>query len=134
MDRLRTMVLDDHPAFRKSLRNLMSLYEFIQVTGEAGSAEEALKVVEEQPPHLTIVDVHLKGMSGFDFARIVKQRFPKTQIVFISLYDHSHHVTEAANLGFPYVSKESLIEELPPVLEGIREKLETVLRKCSKTN
>jgi DNA-binding NarL/FixJ family response regulator len=105
----------------------MSRYEFIQVTGEAGSAEEALKAVEEGPPHLTIVDVHLKGMSGFDFARIVKQRFPKTQIVFISLYDHSSNVTEAANLGFPYVPKGSLIEELPPVLEDVRKK--AILRK-----
>jgi DNA-binding NarL/FixJ family response regulator len=121
------MVLDDHPAFRKSLRNLMSHYEFIQVTGEAESAEEALKAVEEQSPHLTIVDIHLKGMNGFDFARIVKQRFPKTQIVFISLHDHSSHVTEAANLGFPYVPKGSLIEELPPVLEEIKEKIGSVL-------
>jgi DNA-binding NarL/FixJ family response regulator len=124
MDRLRTIVLDDHPAFRKSLRNLMSRYEFIQVTGEADSAEEALKVVEKQPPHLTIVDIHLKGMSGFDFARIVKQRFPKTQIVFISLHNHSSHLSEAANLGFPYLSKGSLIEELPPVLDAVRKKLE----------
>jgi DNA-binding NarL/FixJ family response regulator len=133
MDRLRTIVLDDHPAFRKSLRNLMSRYEFIQVTGEAGSAEEALKAVEEKPPHLTIVDVHLKGMSGFDFARIVKQRFPGTQIVLISLYNHSSHLTEAASLGFPYVSKGSLIDELPPVLEDIRGKIDMVLRKRSKT-
>jgi DNA-binding NarL/FixJ family response regulator len=110
----------------------MSRYDFIQVTGEAGSAEEALKAVEEKPPHLTIVDVHLKGMSGFDFARIVKQRFPKTQIVLISLYNHSSHLTEAANLGFPYVSKESLIEELPPVLNDIREKIDTVLRNRNK--
>jgi DNA-binding NarL/FixJ family response regulator len=124
--KLRTIVLDDHSSFRKSLRSLISRYDFIQVTGEAGSAEEALKAVEEQQPHLAIVDIHLKGMSGFDFARIVKQRHPQTQVVFITLYDSSANMSEAARLGFPYVPKESLMEKLPAVLEGVKKKAEAI--------
>lgn len=129
MDKLRTILLDDHPTFRKSLKNMMSRYEFIHVTGEADSAEEALKVVEKQPPNLAIVDIQLKGMNGFEFARIVKHRFPKTQIVFITLYDNASNMDEAERLGFPYVPKESLMEKLPPVLEEVRRKMEAVFRE-----
>ena len=126
MDRLRAIALDDHSAFRKSLRNLMSPYEFIQIASEAGSAEEALKAVEKHQPHLAIVDIHLKGMNGFDFARIVKQRYPQTQVVFISLYDNSSNMREAARLGFAYVPQESLMEKLPTVLEEVRKKVEAI--------
>ncbi|MCX6356836.1 MAG: response regulator transcription factor [Candidatus Aureabacteria bacterium] len=132
MHRLRTLVLDDHPTFRKSLRNLISRYDFIQVTNEADSAEEALKVVEKRPPHLAIVDIHLKGMNGFDFARIMKERFPQTQVVFITLYDNSSNMSEAARLGFPYVPKESLLEKLPLVLEEVKKKVEAILREYDK--
>ena len=59
MDTIRTIVLDDHLIFRTALRNLLKRFEYIQLTAEAGSAEEALKVVEEHPPQLAIVDIHL---------------------------------------------------------------------------
>ena len=126
VDTLRTIVLDDHLTFRTSLRNLLKRFEYIQLTGEAGSAEEALKVVEEHPSHLAIVDIHLGGMNGFDFVRILKQRFPQTEVIFITLYNTSSNRSEAARLGFPYVPKESLLEELPSVLEKIKDKLTAI--------
>ncbi len=100
----------------------MSRCEFIQVTGEAGSAEEALEAVEKDQPHLAIVDIHLKGMNGFDFARIMKQQFPHTQVVLITLYDNASNMGEAARIGFPYVPKQSLMEKLPAVLEEARKR------------
>jgi DNA-binding NarL/FixJ family response regulator len=129
MDKLRTLVLDDHLPFRKSLLNLISRYTFIKVTNKADSAEKALKTMKKHYPHLAIVDIHLKGMSGFDFARIVKQRYPRTQIVFITLYDSSANMSEAVRLGFQYVPKASLMEKFPAVLEEVKKKFGSILER-----
>ena len=91
MHTLRTIVLDDHRPFRKSLRKLLSGFDFIKVEAEADSAEEALKAVEENPPQLAIVDIRLPGMDGFEFTRILKGLFPQTRVIFITLHNNQNY-------------------------------------------
>ncbi len=119
MHTLRTIVLDDHPPFRKSLRKLLSSFDFIKVEAEADSAEEALKAVEKNPPQLAIVDIRLPGMDGFEFTRILKGQFPQTRVIFVTLHNNQTYRSEAERMGLPYVLKESLLEELPRVLERL---------------
>ena len=119
MDTLRTIVVDDHEAFRKSLLKTLTDFQFIQIVGEAGSAEEALKAVEERHPHLVIEDIRLPGMDGFELARILKSRYPHIQLVVISLYGSTAYRWEAEKLGIPYIPKQWLLAELPGALEEI---------------
>jgi DNA-binding NarL/FixJ family response regulator len=116
---LSTLVLDDHRPFRKTLRRLLSRFEYIQISAEADSAEEALESVEHDPPELAIIDIRLPGMDGFEFSRILKSKSPQTRIIFVTLHDNEAYQREAERLGIPYVTKHTLLERLPPVLEKL---------------
>lgn len=119
MKTLRTVILDDHQSFREFLRKFLAGFEFIEVVGEAGSEKEGLEAVKEQLPHLVIVDIRLMGVGGFEFARILKNRYPRTQVLFVTMFDNIVYRREAQKLGFPYIPKDSLLEKLPPFLKGL---------------
>lgn len=119
---LRTIILDDSPSSRGFLRDLLTHFEFIELIGEADSAEKAMEMVEKAPPpHQLITDIRLPGMGGVEFAGVLKERFPPTKAVLITLYDGAAYRREAERPGFPYIPKSSLLEELPPLLAGVRD-------------
>ncbi len=120
---LRTIILDDNQSFREFLRDLLTRFEFIEAVGEADSAEKAMEMVEKDPPHLLITDIRLTGMGGFEFAGVLKKRFPQAKAILITFYDGDAYRREAERLGFPYVPKSSLLEELPPLLAELRDEV-----------
>ena len=52
----------------------------------AGSAEEALKIVEEDPPDLITLDVKLPGMSGIEFLKELKEKGKNIPVILCSAY------------------------------------------------
>ncbi len=52
----------------------------------AGSAEEALKIIEEDPPDLITLDVKLPGMNGIDFLKELKQKKKHIPVILCSAY------------------------------------------------
>lgn len=119
MKTLRTILVDDHHAFRNSLRKMLKDFSFIDVVGEISSAEEALEAAGTHRPDLVIEDIRLPGMDGFELGRILKSRYPHIQLVFISLYGSSAYRREAEKQGFPFIPKQWLLAELPGALEKI---------------
>lgn len=119
MKTLRTILVDDHEAFRKSLRKMLKDFSFIKIVGETSSAEDALDAANTKRPDLVIEDIRLPGMDGFELGRILKSRYPHIQLVFISLYGSTAHRSEAEKQGFPYIPKQWLLSELPGALEEI---------------
>ena len=116
---LRTVILDDNQTFRKFLAR----FSFIWVVAEAETGEEALETVELCLPDLVIVDIHLPGIDGFDFARLVKTISPKmdkTNVIFTSIDTNPAFYHEAERLNCRFISKESLLDELPAVLGRIK--------------
>lgn len=60
--KIRVIVVDDESAIRASLAGYLEDFEFD--VSSAGSAEEALEMLEKEPFHVAIIDLRLPGMSG----------------------------------------------------------------------
>jgi len=121
---LNTIILDDNPVFRESIRGLLSRIDHIRVISETDSAEAALAIIEKETPQLIIADIHLPGMSGLDLAGEVKDRYPGMDMILITLYDNDRYRQEAGRLGFSYIPKSSLLEDLPVLLKKLLDKNE----------
>ena len=63
-------IIDDHPLFRRGVRELLDLE--LDVVGEAGTREEAIKLVRRTEPDLTILDLNMKGCSGVEILSTLK--------------------------------------------------------------
>lgn len=116
---INTIILDDNGAFREFLRGLLSEYDFINVIAETDSAEKTLEIMEKESPQLIIADIRLPGMGGIEFAGLLKDRGLEIRVILMTLYDNDHYRSAAAGLGFSYIPKKSLLEELPPLIEEL---------------
>src|SRR3546814_18801675 len=61
---INVVLVDDHELVRTGFRMILQQQPDINVTGEAGSAEEGLRLIRTLTPDLALVDVHMPGMSG----------------------------------------------------------------------
>jgi two-component system LytT family response regulator len=83
---IRTLIVDDEPLARKRLRRLLAVEPDVSVIGECSSGREAIRVIEETPPDLLLLDIQMPEVNGFD----VLQTIPLEQtpaIIFVTAYD-----------------------------------------------
>jgi two-component system, LytTR family, response regulator len=69
MNTMRALIVDDEPPARSRLRLLLSSQPEVDVVGEAGSAREAMDLIEEHRPDLLFLDVEMPEETGLDLLR-----------------------------------------------------------------
>jgi CheY-like chemotaxis protein len=117
----RLIVVDDDPDIREWLRIALELQGW--VVDEAGSAEEALEMVDRVQPDLAILDHHLPGATGLGCARVLRERHPGMRLVMFSAYLDAVEGTEAERLELETISKvdhDSLLRYLSAHLEVLK--------------
>ncbi len=115
----RILLADDHAMVRRGLRLILDQHrEEFEVTGEAGTGEEALRLIPELKPDLIVLDVAMPGMSGVEVTRKVAQNWPEVNVLILSMHKDSNYVRESLRAGAKgYVLKESVDAEL---LQAVR--------------
>jgi DNA-binding NarL/FixJ family response regulator len=115
---IRVLVVDDHPAIREALGNMLQSKTDLALVGEAASAGEAMKVIEKAKPDVAVVDIALEDVHGLDLVQNIRTQYPDVQIVVFSMYDELAYAERAIRAGaFGYVMKS---ESTARVLEAIR--------------
>lgn len=75
--RVRTLIVDDSPAAREGVRQLLAQDTEVEVIGEASSGTEALAFVRRDRPDLVLLDAQMPGMSGLEVAaRLTREGMP----------------------------------------------------------
>ena len=71
-DKHTVLVVDDHPLFRRGVRELLSLDDTISVVGEAGTRDEAVLLARQLEPELIVLDLNMRGSSGVEILTTLK--------------------------------------------------------------
>jgi DNA-binding NarL/FixJ family response regulator len=125
MDKIRVLIVDDHPVFRKGLRQLLEGEESLQCIGTAENGEEVVKMAEELKPDVVIIDVDMPKMTGIEAAEQIKSIYPKTAVLVLSAYKYDHYIVNCIRAGASgYLLKtappEELISAICKVYEGLK--------------
>jgi two-component system LytT family response regulator len=84
--KIKTLIVDDEPLARRTIRDLLIADPDIEIIGECGSGAEAVKFIRRQLPDLLFLDIQMPGMNGFEaLAKIEHERIPA--IVFVTAFD-----------------------------------------------
>lgn len=116
----KILICDDHPAIRKGVRLILEAeltgYEF----GEAASANEALKKINDQKWDLLILDVDMPGRNGFEVLKQLKDDNIKLPVLVFSMHPEEQIALRAIKLGaYGYLSKDAADEELLKAIHHI---------------
>jgi two-component system, NarL family, invasion response regulator UvrY len=84
---VRVLTVDDHVPFLRVAREVIEATPGFEPAREVRSGAEALDLAEALDPDLTLIDVHMPGMSGIEVARRLKEARPARLIVLISSTD-----------------------------------------------
>jgi len=81
----RTIVIDDEPAARRLMKNLLQEHsEIIQVIDEAGNGVEAIQKIEALKPDLIFLDIQMPDLTGFE---VIEKLTQKPNIIFTTAYE-----------------------------------------------
>jgi len=83
-DSLRILIVDDERLARSALRSTVAEQDHATVVGEAASVDEAATLIDETPPDVVLLDVQMRGETGFD---LLDRIAAPVQVVFVTAYD-----------------------------------------------
>jgi DNA-binding NarL/FixJ family response regulator len=109
----RILIIDDHPLFREGIRTIIQGDGRYEVIGEAGNANQGLKLAKRLKPDLALVDISLPDISGFDLIRDMKKYSADIPILVLSMHSKVDYIVQAFQAGaIGYLTKESATEML----------------------
>ncbi|HEX8146732.1 MAG TPA: LytTR family DNA-binding domain-containing protein [Pyrinomonadaceae bacterium] len=84
--KIRTLIVDDEPLARRTIRDLLAEDADVEVVGECGGGAEAVESIRQRPPDLLFLDIQMPGMDGFDVLSAVElERI--SAVIFVTAYD-----------------------------------------------
>ena len=96
---IRILLVDDHPLMRRGMRDLLAMEDDLLPVGEAGTGEEALRLVDELDPDLILLDLNMRDVSGLDVLRGLRAARVEARVVMVTVSDSGEDVVAALRGG-----------------------------------
>ena len=95
---MKVAVIDDHSVFRIGVVSALQSEAAIEIVGEGGSADEAIRIVGEASPDVMLLDIGLPG-GGLEAARRIASDFPSVKLIMLTVSDAPGDITNAFAFG-----------------------------------
>ena len=123
-DIVRIVLVDDHPIVREGIIKLLENEREFSVVGEAGSVNEAVRVIERELPDVAIIDISIQGQSsGIELVKAVNNRFPDINCIVLSMHEELTYAERSLKYGARgYLTKNEapsrIIDAIRAVMNG----------------
>jgi NarL family two-component system response regulator LiaR len=110
---IKVLLVDDHMVVRSGLSTVLAVYDDMQLVGEAGDGEEALRLCERLQPDVVLMDLLMPKMDGVAATQVIKERWPQIQVIALTSFKEKEYVEGALKAGASgYLLKNISAEEL----------------------
>ena len=81
---MKVVVVDDHEVVRQGLKTLIDAQDDLEVVGEAGDVESAIRQVGYHSPDVVVMDVRLPDGTGVEACREIRSRWPEVKVLMLT--------------------------------------------------
>lgn len=99
MSAIRILLVDDQALFREGLRTLLSVQGDLEVVGEAGNGEEALRLALNLRPAIVLMDLQMPVLDGVAATRRLHESLPECRVIVLTTFDDDEYVFEGLRAG-----------------------------------
>ena len=122
-DKLKVLIIDDHPLMRRGIKQLVELEEGFEVVGGAGNGSEGVDLALQTAPDLIILDLNMKGLSGLDTLKALRAEGVDARIVILTVSDAKNDIFTLIDAGADgYLLKDTepdtLLSQLKRIAQG----------------
>ena len=122
MNKTTILIADDHTLVRETWSFILNTHPEFTVTGECGSAEDAIELAKQLRPHVVIMDINLPGMNGIEATSLIRKYAPTTKVLGVSLHTQPTYARKMIQKGaMGYVTKNSSREEMFLAIKEVHE-------------
>ncbi|MDX3102576.1 response regulator [Nonomuraea angiospora] len=116
---MKVLVVDDQQLMREGLVALLDLIDDVEVVGDAGDGEQALRLVAEVRPDVVLMDLRMPVMDGVEATRRIARAHPEVAVVVLTTYDDDRSVDSALLAGARgYLTKDAGRAEIAAALRS----------------
>jgi DNA-binding NarL/FixJ family response regulator len=117
---LKIVIADDHQMFIDGVKVLIRNETRFAIVGEALNGEAALELIAQHRPDILITDINMPGMSGTELTKKVKEQFPQTKVLVLTMYNDREIISEIFDTEAEgYILKNTGKQELIAALSSL---------------
>jgi NarL family two-component system response regulator LiaR len=115
---IKVMIVDDHPIVRDGMKNMLLVFDDLELAGEAESGHAALDCLRQGLPDVILMDIAMPGMGGIAAVRAILEEYPHLKIIMLTSYPEDDLIQDSLQAGaIGFLLKNTSIDALA---NGIR--------------
>ncbi|MDO5652435.1 MAG: two-component system response regulator NarL [Moraxella sp.] len=122
-EKTKILLIDDHPLMRRGIKQLIELEDNFFVVGDAGNGNDGISMALQTEPDLIILDLNMKGLSGLDTLKALRNENVDARIVILTVSDSKSDIFSLIDAGADgYLLKDTepdtLLSQIKQIAQG----------------
>ena len=119
-DKIRVVIVDDHPMVAEGILSILETYDDIEVAGVLSNGQEAIDSVETLAPDVMLLDLNMPVVNGLAATEMILEQRPETRVVILSMHDSPEYISTALSHGaLGYILKDVPTEEIKTAIDRV---------------
>ncbi|SHF77152.1 two component transcriptional regulator, LuxR family [Fodinibius roseus] len=117
---IKIIIADDHPLIREGIKKVIHPEKDLHIIGEAEDGHEVLNLLQQEIPHMLILDITMPGKSGLELLKQINEQYPNLPVLILSVHSEERFAVRALRAGaYGYLTKSSISEDLIKAIRRI---------------